>query len=92
MLNGKLTGESKTGAENILHDITRVSADRDHLAVRHIDNAHQAERNREPQRDNQQNRTETKPAKNGAKEIDPLKCAAQSPEIAIFVSLQHRRS
>ena len=54
------------GAEDTLHDVGRVSADRDHLAVRHIDHAHQSEGDRESDRDDQQNAAGGKSAEKGA--------------------------
>ena len=34
----------KVGAKEILHDVGRVGADHDELAVRHVDDAHRARR------------------------------------------------
>ncbi len=68
---GKVDGESEPGAKNVLRDVTRISADGDHFAVRHVDDAHQAEGDGEAERDHQQNGAEAEAAKNGAEEIDP---------------------
>ena len=64
----RLTDEAR--AENVLHDVGRVGADRDHFAVRHVDDAHQAEGDGEAERDHEQNGAEAEAAKNGAEEID----------------------
>ena len=63
--------ETESGAENILNHIAGVGADRDHLAVRHVDDSHQAERDRQAERDDEQNRAETEAAKDRAEEVDP---------------------
>src|SRR5207247_2264947 len=57
-------------AKNILHEVSRVRADRDHLAVRHVDHAHQAERNGEAEGAHEQDAAEAEAAKKGAEKVD----------------------
>src|SRR3954465_12793751 len=64
--------EAEAGAENILHDIASVSADGNHLPVGHVDDAHEAKRDRETQRYDEKDGAEAESAKNGSEEIDPL--------------------
>ena len=45
-------------AEQVLHDIGRIGADHDELAVRHVDDAHQPVGDREAERGEQQDRAE----------------------------------
>jgi hypothetical protein len=66
---GQGNGKSKARPENILHHITGVSADGDHFAVRHVDDAHQAEGDRQAKRDHQQNRPKAQAVKNRANKI-----------------------
>jgi hypothetical protein len=56
-------------AEKILHDIGRVRADHDQLAVRHVDHAHQAVSDGEAERGEQQDRAERGA---GEREAEPL--------------------
>ena len=42
--------------EDVLHDVRRVGADHDQLAVRHVDDAHQAIGDRKAERGQQQDR------------------------------------
>ena len=62
--------ESEAGAENILDDVGRVSADCDHLAVRHVDDAHKAEGDGETEGDDEENTAEAESAEEGAEKID----------------------
>ena len=48
----------KLRAEEVLHDVGRVGADHDQLAVRHVDDAHEAVGDREPERREQQDRAQ----------------------------------
>ena len=57
-------------AKNRLHDIGRVSPDDHDLAVSHIDDTHQSEGNRQPERHEQENAAETNSAKTGPKRIN----------------------
>ena len=51
----QVDGKAEASAEDVLHDVTGVSADSDHFAVRHVNDAHQAKRDRETQRNDQKN-------------------------------------
>ena len=53
-------------AEQVLHDVRRVRADHDELAVRHVDDAHQAVGDRETQRGEQQDAAEAHAAEHAA--------------------------
>ena len=48
----------RVGADRLLHDEGRVGAEHDHLAMRHVDDAHDAEGDGEADRGEQQHRAE----------------------------------
>ena len=56
----------KVGTKQVLHDVGGVRADHDQLAVRHVDHAHQAVRDREAERGQQQDGAERDAAEDAA--------------------------
>jgi len=65
----KCDRKAEAGAKNILDHVTGVCADGDHLSMRHVDHAHQAKRDGQAERDDQQNGPETEAAKDRAEEV-----------------------
>ena len=64
-------GARQVRAEQVLHDVGRVRADHDQLAVRHVDDAHQAVGDREPERGEQQDRAERDAGEGEAEPLAP---------------------
>ncbi len=54
---------AQVGRQDLLAEVGGVGADHDELAVGHVDDVHQAKRKRQPQGDQQQDRTETQSVK-----------------------------
>ena len=73
-------GAGRVGPEQVLHDVGRVGADHHQLAVRHVDDAHQAVGDRQAERDQQQDRAEADAGEEHAEPLAPGEAAAHRVE------------
>ena len=64
-------GAGQVRAEQVLHHVGRVGADHHQLAVRHVDDAHQAVGDRQAERDQQQDRAEADAGEDDAEALAP---------------------
>ena len=84
--------------EKILHDVGAVGADHDELAVRHVDDAHQAIRDGEPERGEEQDRAERHAGEDEPRLLTPAEPAfdfAQAfasfdAKILVLLAFEHR--
>ncbi len=71
------------GAEDLLHHEGGVGAEHDHLAVRHVDDAHDAEGDGEPDGGEQQDAAEADALEQGQADADQLQPAVDRAERAV---------
>ena len=73
-------GKRHARAEDVLDQVGRVGADGDEFPVGHVDDAHQAERDRQPDGDDQEHGTERQAAEQGAEKVDPAQVRLDGPD------------
>ena len=84
--------------EKILNDVSAVSADHDELAVRHVDDAHQAVGDRKAERGKQQNGSERHAGEEQSRTLTPGEPAFDvfqtflrfATDLSVLLVLEHR--